>query len=105
MEKVVIRAEWLQAIARQNRSMAVGVANLVVPTLEQPFEVWLTPYADGSYRKRYLALFQGVEKLLMIVRENVDGSLFWEAYDSSNWRWLNDLRQGTLLFGRGNGGS
>lgn len=70
----------------------------LVATLRQPFEVWLTPYADGSYRTRYLALF---EKLLMLVRLNRDGSLSWDAYElrAADFEALNRLRAGTLLYG------
>lgn len=104
--KVVLRREWLDSVADHAGGAAARLANLVVPTLEQPFEAWLTPYADGGYRRRWLAVFDGVRPMLMLVRENADGSLAWDAYESSEWWWLNNLRRGTLLFGRdvqGNG--
>lgn len=106
---VVIRPEWLLPMSEPSNSPAsrdLGrFAPLVVPTLEQPFEVWLTPYADGSYRKRYLALFRGAADLVvMLVRENREGSLFWEAYDAADLGWINSLRRGALLYGQELGG-
>lgn len=97
---VVLRREWLDPVADHAGGKLARLANLVVPTLEQPFEVWLTPYADGAYRRRWLALFNGAQPMLMLVRENADGSLAWDAYERSEWWWLNNLRRGTLLFGR-----
>lgn len=100
VDDVVIRPEWLIPMFDQANGAAGRLAAFVVPTLEQPFEVWLTPYDDGSYRKRYLAVFKGITDLLMLVRQNRDGSLFWEAYEASEFAWLNSMRRGTLLYGR-----
>lgn len=110
VEDVVIRPEWLLPMSEPPKGPAGRsfgqFAPLVVPTLEQPFEVWLTPYADGSYRKRYLALFKGAADLLvMLVRENRDGSLAWEAYGAAEFGWINSLRRGTLLYGQDIGGA
>lgn len=77
-------------------------ANFVAPTLENPFEVWLTPFADGTYRKRYLGLFDGLVNVLFVVRENRDGTLAWEALDAlqADVDRAHRLRLGTLLFGQ-----
>ena len=88
---VVIRPELLPA-PDAARDLYIG---FVVPTLRQPLEVWLTAYADGTYRKRYLAAFQG-DRLVM-VRENRDGSIFWEVFDLAQG---DGLRKGTLIYVR-----
>lgn len=98
--QVVLRRELLDPVADHAGGALARLANLVVPTLESPAEVWLTRFADGAYRRRWLALFDGVEPMLMLVRENADGSLAWDGYGSSEWWWLNNLRRGTLLYGR-----
>lgn len=102
VEDVVIRAELLPHIVEKPENSRERYANFIIPALQDPFEVWLTPYADGTYRKRYIALFEGRSDLLLIVRENRDGSLFWDLYnlmqgDSKN---LNKSREGTLLYGK-----
>lgn len=77
-------------------------ANFVVPALEDPFEVWLTPYADGVYRRRFLAIFDGQVPVMMVLRENRDGSLAWSVYELSERTVdaLNEARKGTLLYGQ-----
>lgn len=77
-------------------------ANFVIPALENPFEVWLVPYADGVYRRRFLAVFDGQVPSMMVVRENRDGSLAWSVYELSERTVddLNEARKGSLLFGR-----
>lgn len=102
IEDVLIRPELLPHIVEKVDNSRERFANYVLPTLEQPFEVWLTPYDDGSYRKRYIGLFTGRTDLLVVVRESRDGSLFWEVYNALNaeTKRLNRLREGRLLFGQ-----
>ncbi len=102
MDEVVIKAELLPHIVGKVENGRERYANYVVPTLEQPFEVWLTPYDDGTFRKRFIGLFEGRSDLLVVVRENRDGSLFWELYNAmqSASKNLNKLRAGALLYGR-----
>lgn len=99
VDDVILRREWLPDVAADERARE-RFASYVVPTLEKPFEVWLTPYSDGSYRKRYLGLFQGQKDLLVMVRENRDGSLWWDVFDlAAAGSKVDRLRVGTLLFG------
>ncbi len=100
---VIIRAELLPHVVEKVQDGRERYANYVIPALETPLEVWLTAYADGSYRKRYIALFDGLSDVLLIVRENRDGSLFWELYNLMNAdaRRLNKLREGVPLYLRG----
>ncbi len=97
---VMLRPELLPQMASAAELGLELFANLVVPTLEDPFEVWLTPYSDGSYRTRYLAVVPGQRDTVMLVRLNRDGSLHWEAFDAAQADGLNALRVGTLLFGK-----
>lgn len=104
---VVIRSELLPQIVEGVRNGRERYANYLIPALETPLEVWLTAYSDGSYRKRYIALFEGRGNVLLMVRENRDGSLFWEVYNmmSTDAHRLNRLREGVPLFRRGAGSS
>lgn len=73
-------------------------ANFILPTLMDPFEVWATAYAD-SIRRRYIGLFTGRSDLLVVVRVNKDGSLFWN-FMQANSKSLNKTRLGGLLYGK-----
>ena len=70
-----------------------------------PLEVWLTRYEDGSFRRRFIALFEGAGKQsLVIARENRDGSMMFnfipaELVDN----YLNNQRRGFLLYRRKDG--
>lgn len=100
--EVVIRAELLPHIVEKVENGRERYANYIIPALENPLEIWQTAYSDGSYRKRYIALFEGRSDVLLIVRENRDGSLFWELYNMMNAeaRRLNKLREGVPLYRR-----
>ncbi len=101
IEEVTIRRELLPHVTEKEQDARERFANYVLPTLQQPFEIWLTPYEDGSFRKRYIGIFQARYDLLVIVRENRDGTLTWDVYNlvPATAKRLNQLRAGTLLFG------
>lgn len=101
IEEVAIRPEWLRHTVEKRDDGRERYANFVLATLQNPFEIWLTAYDDGSYRKRYIGVFSAASDLLVILRENRDGSLYWELYNLMNAsaKRLNSLRQGVLLYG------
>jgi SPP1 gp7 family putative phage head morphogenesis protein len=100
-DDVVIRPELLPHMVEKRADARERYANYVLDTLQHPFEVWLTAYDDGTYRKRYIGLFAAAKDLLVVVRENRDGSLYWELYNlmQRDGRGLNRLREGVLLYG------
>lgn len=100
LEEVAIRSELLPHTVEKRAEARERFANFVLKTLENPYEIWLTAYDDGAYRKRYIGVFEGKSNLLVVVRENRDGSLFWELYNlmSAEGKRLNKLREGVLLY-------
>lgn len=98
VEPVTIRYDWLDHLVEKRRDARERYARFVLETLRDPFEVWLTRYADG-YRKRYVGLFSGATDLAVIVRENRDGSLLWNVLQRDDRR-MNALREGALLYGK-----
>lgn len=102
-EQVVVRSEWLPHMVDKRTDARERYANFVMATLENPFEIWLTAYDDGTYRKRYIGVFDAPKGLLVVARENRDGSLWWDVYNmmQRDLKGLNDLRKGELLYGVG----
>jgi hypothetical protein len=74
-------------------------AHFIVPTLEDPFEVWNVLYTDGGVRRRYIGLFEGTADLMVVVRENLDGSLFWNVMQAKSKK-MNGHRLGYLAYGK-----
>ena len=73
-------------------------ANYVLPTLEQPYEVWLKEHADGKLRENYIGLFsEGRNALLAVVRINRDGSLLWNVMQRTP-QDMDRLREGWLVY-------
>jgi hypothetical protein len=86
---------------RQGRERFVPRAKDVV---EDPFEVWLTPFrkADGSVvmRKRYIGLYAsgaGGDEMLVVVERYREGYGVWNAYPRRN---IDSQRSGYLLYAR-----
>lgn len=102
VEEVAIRPELLPHMVEKRSDARERYANYAMQTLIDPFEVWLTAYDDGSYRKRYIGVFQAARDLLVVLRENRDGSLFWDLYNlmQRDAKSLNKLREGVLLYGK-----
>lgn len=95
--EVSLRHEWLPHIVEKESDARERYANFILPTLESPFEIWLTEYADG-YRHRYIGLFAELG-LITIVRLNKDGSLLWNMIRARD-SYLDGRRNGLLLFGK-----
>lgn len=75
-------------------------ANYVLPTLEQPHEIWLKEHADGKLRENYVGIFQeGHNALLVVVRINRDGSLLWNMMQRTP-KDMDRLREGWLVYNK-----
>ncbi|WP_130472360.1 phage minor head protein [Candidatus Magnetaquicoccus inordinatus] len=96
VDLVIIRAEYLPHVVAKREHRREVTANYIVPTLESPYEIWLTEYADG-FRKRYIGLFQDQRDLLSVVRESQDGSLLWNVIRMRDVE-LNRQRTGSLMW-------
>jgi len=92
---VAIRHEWISHLVGKDNDARERFANFILPTLESPFEVWLSEYQDG-FRHRYIGLFEDAG-LLVIARLNRDGSLLWNMIRAKT-AYINGQRKGIMLF-------
>ncbi|MDR1452259.1 MAG: hypothetical protein LBI57_08045 [Helicobacteraceae bacterium] len=74
-------------------------ANYVLPTLQNPYEVYVTQHADGSRRRRYIGLFEGGKSFLAVTMLR-DGNILWNIIPSKDGR-ANKFRKGWLIYGQG----
>ena len=73
----------------------------VLPTLQQPDEVWETAYDDATTRRRFIKLFSDSKyDLLVIVREGPDGAVLWNVLNRDR-KDMNTMRTGRLVHGHG----
>lgn len=92
----VIRRDLLSHMVEKRTDARERFAKYVLPTLQNPFEVWLKEHADGKLRENYINIFQDDKYgMLVVVRINRDGSLMWnmmhrEVKKMRSWRegWL-----------------
>ena len=92
---VVLQRTLARHMVQKVRDAREKYAAFVLPTLEAPSEVWLTAYADG-FRRRYVRFFQD-SNMLLIVRINRDGSLFWNGMKYRD-KEIDKTRVGILLY-------
>jgi len=92
---VVLQADLVRHMVQKEEASRERYASFVLPTLEDPDEIWLTAYADG-YRRRYVAFFPELN-MLIIVRLNRDGTLFWNGIKMRD-RDMDKQRNGILLY-------
>ena len=106
LEDVAIRRERLpHLVEKQHRE---EWANYILPTLEAPLEVWLSPVklkpSDKIvYRRRFISLFDDAGKTrgaLAVAQENKDGSVLWTFFPQHNIRRLDKRREGFLLYSK-----
>ena len=100
IERIIFR---INKKGKRIRTGRERYANFILPTLEDPDEIWLTWYSEpGEYRHRYLKLFRGEDKVLAflaITRKDMDSSLF-VTFFRCNLKYADRQRTGTLLYQR-----
>ena len=106
LDDVVIRKERLpHLLEKQHRE---EWANYILPSLEDPLEVWLSPVKlkpSGKivYRRQFITLFDDAGKtrgVLAAAQENKDGSLLWTFFQGRNFKYLDKQRKGFLLYSK-----
>lgn len=99
VESVMLLDASLPHVVEKGADARERYANFILPTLRNPTEVWATQYDDATVRHRYIKLFSGSKNdLLVIVRVEPDGSIFWNMMQRDRKR-MNDLRVGERVFG------
>lgn len=94
----VIRRELLAHMVEKRPDARERFANYVLPTLTQPFEVWLKQHEDGKLRENYIGLFRETKySLLVVVRINRDGSLVWNIMQREDKK-MDKHREGMLVY-------
>lgn len=99
IEDLAIERRWIPHIVEKELEQRERFANYILPTIQNPYEVYETRYGDG-WRRRYIGLFAGSKyDLLCVVRINQDGSVLWNVMEADDKR-INKLRMGILLYGK-----
>ena len=104
LEDVAIREEQLPHLVRKQHREEW--ANYILPTLEDPLEVWLSPVKNNAtgkivYRRRFITLFDDADKTratLAATQENKDSSLLWTFFPRDDLKRIDKQRQGFLLY-------
>lgn len=98
--KVLIADQLLPHVVEKRGNARERYGNFVLPTLQQPDEIWATQYDDASVRRRYIKLFAGAKyDILVIVREGSDGAVLWNVINRER-KGMNAMRIGTLVYQR-----
>jgi len=79
-------------------------ASYIKPTLQNPFEVWLSEYINEKgeieLRKSYIGLFKDKdtnEDVFVVLRQEKDSTVFWNAFERGRGK-IDKLRKGYLKF-------
>ncbi|MBI2882854.1 MAG: minor capsid protein [Candidatus Methylomirabilis oxyfera] len=96
----VIHRDRLPHMVAKRDEARERYARYILPTLQDPHEIWLTAYGDGL-RKQYIGAFtgSGSRNLLVVVRLERDGSILWNIMQADD-RLMNRHRVGELLYGK-----
>lgn len=99
VDDVWFSRDLLSHIIKEKDLSRLIYLNRLIPTLENPLEVWAVGYEDKRFRWRYISLFaeDHAPASLCVVRINADRSLFWTFY-SGKEKKLNDSRLGELVW-------
>ncbi len=104
LDDMVIRKEQLPHLVR--KQPREEWANYILPTLEDPLEVWLSPVKNNAtgkiiYRRRFITIFDDADKTratLAATQENKDSSLLWTFFPRGDMKRIDKQRHGFLLY-------
>ena len=99
VETLVIWRDLLPHMVEKEADGRERYSRFILPTLLDPFEVYLTEYTDGRMRPRYIGIFQGDRDMMCIVRRNRDGSFLWNLMQADT-KAMNRHRVGDLIYGK-----
>ena len=98
---VAIFDKLLSHVVEKRLDRRERFGSFVLPTLQQPDEVWETAYDDATTRRRFIKLFSDSKyDLLVIVREGPDGAVLWNVLNRDR-KAMNTMRTGRLVHGHG----
>lgn len=98
---VAIFDKLLSHVVEKRLDRRERFGSFVLPTLQQPDEVWETAYDDATTRRRFIKLFSDSKyDLLVIVREGPDGAVLWNVLNRGR-KAMNTMRTGRLVHGHG----
>lgn len=95
---VIIHRDRLRYPLKSRAEARERYANFILPTLSDPYEIWLTDYDDGV-RKHYVGAFTRHRNVLVVVRPGSGGNLLWNFMQADDRR-MNGHRLGTLLYSK-----
>ena len=94
---VAIFDKLLSHVVEKRLDRRERFGSFVLPTLQQPDEVWETAYDDATTRRRFIKLFSDSKyDLLVIVREGPDGAVLWNVLNRER-KAMNTMRTGRLV--------
>jgi hypothetical protein len=96
--EVLITKDLLAHSVEKRLDKRERYANYVIPTLENPYEIYYTQYADGSRRMRYVGLYKGGKAFAAITLKR-DGNILWNVMRSKP-KTINQFRKGWLIYGK-----
>jgi len=104
VDDVVIHDDMLPHIADHEDKTRVRFANRLLPTLEDPDEVWLAGYkndkGDYEFRRHFIRGWDDKKATFTVVAESADGWLFYTFFPTRKEKEINKRRLGELLYFR-----
>lgn len=94
----LVRRDLLPHMVEKEADGRERFAKYVLPTLQEPFEIWLKEHEDGKLRENYIGLYSGAKySVLAVIRINRDGSLFYNFMHREDKK-IDKLREGLLVW-------
>ena len=103
VEDFPLKRDQLIHVANNRPARRERFARAILPSLEDPSEVWLVlRRGEGGkyfYRKRYIKVWAKEKKqFVSVVEEGADGGVFVTFVPNSKWTYIDNQRQGALLY-------
>ena len=98
-DDVMLTEDFIDHVAKGEREQ---FANLILPTLRDPDEIWMTSTERAGrvvYRRQFIAAYEG-RAGFVVAQEDPYGWLAWTFYPIKDHGAVNKRRKGSLLYRR-----
>lgn len=96
LESINVQRDKIEHIVEKRRDARERYVNLAIDTLNDPLEVWATPYDDDLVRYIFIGAYAQKYQMLVVVTP-WDGRVLWN-FMQTDPKGLNKHRRGTLLY-------
>ena len=97
IDTITILKKYLFHLIEKRKESRERYSKYVIPTLENPFEVWEIIDKNGTKKHHYIGLYTGKNDFMVVVIYRTDGTILWNIMHGKR-KSMNSHRKGSCIY-------